>query len=238
MIVTTAMIVAAASPSSSGLPPARPPAFDDLTPYYHPSAHWGMHTNDVNAPFFFNGVYHVMTDGGPVEFSEKRNDTWGTADPDCGCNVTRDNTDLRTGCCNGWTHYASEDLAHWHNIGCAVGNTSKWTAIALDTGSATMVDGRPVLMWPGVHNASAIAGDKEMRQPGNWRQGYGWKSNAMLTATPKNLSDPWLWDWEQQEIPAMTCVRGGARKTEETFSDITQSIPDSFQFGWVQRSYL
>jgi hypothetical protein len=173
-----------------------------------------------------------------VEFSEKRNDTWGTADPDCGCNVTRDNTDLRTGCCNGWTHYASEDLAHWHNIGCAVGNTSKWTAIALDTGSATMVDGRPVLMWPGVHNASAIAGDKEMRQPGNWRQGYGWKSNAMLTATPKNLSDPWLWDWEQQEIPAMTCVRGRARKTEETFSEITQSIPDSFQFGWEQRSYL
>ena len=95
-----------------GLPPARPPDFTDLTPYYHPSPHWGMHTNDVNAPFYFKGVYHVLTDGGPVVFSTKRNDTWGVDDPDNGCNVTRNNTDLRTGCCNGWTHYASKDLAY------------------------------------------------------------------------------------------------------------------------------
>jgi hypothetical protein len=99
MLLSATTIVAAAA--SSGLPPARPPAFDDLTPYYHQSAHWGMHTNDANAPFYFNGVYHVMTNGGPEVFSAKRNDTWGMDDPDNGCNVTRDNTDLRTGCCKG-----------------------------------------------------------------------------------------------------------------------------------------
>eukprot|EP00908_Phaeocystis_cordata_P020053 Transcript_31704.p1 GENE.Transcript_31704~~Transcript_31704.p1 ORF type:complete len:635 (-),score=73.64 Transcript_31704:59-1963(-) len=201
-------MLAFATAAAARLAPAKPPQFTDLTPYYHPSPHWGMHTNDVNAPFHYNGVYHVMTDGGPVVYDTKRNDTWGIDDPDCGCNATRNNTDLRTGCCNGWTHYASTDLAHWHNIGCAVGNHSKWTAIALDTGSATMVDGKPVLMWPGVHNASAIAGDAEMRQPS--RPGVpGWESNAMLIATPKNLSDPWLWDWVQPEAPVMACQAAG-----------------------------
>eukprot|EP01052_Picozoa_sp_SAG31_P073906 SAG31_NODE_32968_length_349_cov_1.228000_1_plen_66_part_10 len=58
---------------------------------------------------------------------------------------------------------------HTHYL--MIGKPFRWTSIALDTGSATMVDGKPVLMWPGVHNASSIPGDKEMRQAGNWRQG-------------------------------------------------------------------
>lgn len=40
----TSSILKSDDTSAPPLPPARPPPFTDLTPYYHPSPHWGMHT--------------------------------------------------------------------------------------------------------------------------------------------------------------------------------------------------
>ena len=179
-----------------------------LVPTFHPRPIDGMHSNDVNAPFFYrppgatSGAWHVMSDTAPL----RRGGCEWPADPQA---------QLDSGCCKGWSHYASMDLAHWVNVGCAVANTSWFDAVGLDTGSATVVDGTPAIMYPGVHpnrtgerpNYNCVDKSRDCT------------ANALIIATPTNLSDVWLRHWTKQPVPAIRCHGGHCPMNESGYID-------------------
>eukprot|EP01052_Picozoa_sp_SAG31_P039465 SAG31_NODE_5480_length_2514_cov_1.932919_2_plen_513_part_00 len=104
---------------------------------------------------------------------------------------------------------------HWKNIGCAVANTSWYDATGLDTGSATLVDGKPALMYPGVHP------NRSGELP-NWNcvnKSRDCTANALIIASPANLSDVWLRHWTKQPIPAIQCHGGRCPMGESGYID-------------------
>ena len=65
-------------------------------PIIHPRPADGMHTNDINAPFAFNGTYHLFSDTAPLPNSQ-----WN-------CSAERFKAltpaeQLAQGCCYGWS---------------------------------------------------------------------------------------------------------------------------------------
>eukprot|EP01052_Picozoa_sp_SAG31_P039464 SAG31_NODE_5480_length_2514_cov_1.932919_1_plen_131_part_00 len=65
-----------------------------LVPVFHPRPIDGMHSNDVNAPFYYRppgakaGAFHVMSDTAPLPG---------------GCSIPPDpQAQLDSGCCKGW----------------------------------------------------------------------------------------------------------------------------------------
>ena len=123
-------------------------------PRFHIMDRSGCGMNDPNGPFYdeLHGMYHVF---------------W------------QDHLALpRGGRGHGsiWGHAASKDLATWTMLPVALWNDRDWDDTALFTGSATIVDGNPVLMYPGM------------------TQTYPGGDNLAI-ATPANRSDPLLKEW-------------------------------------------
>ena len=180
-----------------------------LVPIFHPRPIDGMHSNDVNAPFFYRppgakaGAWHVMSDTRPLAGGR-------------GCQMPPSpQAQLDSGCCVGWSHYASLDLVRWVNVGCAVANSSWFDSIGLDTGSATLVGGKPALMYPGVH-------PNRTGELPNWNcvgKRRDCTANALIIATPTDYSDIWLRHWTKQPKPAITCRNGRCPMNESGYID-------------------
>jgi hypothetical protein len=124
---------------------------------------------DPNGPFYFNGVFHL--------FSQCRRMAAAFPIPP-----------------GGWCHYASRDLIKWRRLGYALKPDMSYDNISLDTGSATIVDGVPTMLIPGVGkvtDSSVNFSCPSFRVPAL----RGPCRVRMTFAVPANLSDPWLREW-------------------------------------------
>ena len=81
-----------------------------------------------------------------------------------------------------WGHVASRDLVRWVSLPVALWNDEAWDDSALFTGSATIVDGVPVIIYPGMTQT----------YPGG---------DNLARATPANLSDPLYVHWRKSPGP-------------------------------------
>jgi hypothetical protein len=82
-------------------------------------------------------------------------------------------------------HAVSADLAHWAHLPIALWNSQPFDNLAVFTGSATLVDGAPYLVFPG------ICGFGEYKPCGTY-----------FTARPANASDALLAEWEVLRVIA------------------------------------
>ena len=158
------MLVLAASafnlsprPSSSSVA-AQDLADNPYFPLYHVRAPKGHH-NDPNAPFRdpATGWVHL--------FSQFR---------------------LTQADAIGWSHFVSKDMVRWSYLGEPIrpdGCTSCPDIAGAFTGSATIVDGVPSLMYPGVHHLSD--GTVDMSQ---------------CLARPMDRRDPLLREWSKRLV--------------------------------------
>eukprot|EP00747_Dinoflagellata_sp_TGD_P197358 gnl/TRDRNA2_/TRDRNA2_68603_c0_seq1.p1 gnl/TRDRNA2_/TRDRNA2_68603_c0~~gnl/TRDRNA2_/TRDRNA2_68603_c0_seq1.p1 ORF type:complete len:624 (+),score=69.24 gnl/TRDRNA2_/TRDRNA2_68603_c0_seq1:30-1901(+) len=104
--------------------------------------------NDPNAPFFdpVHGMYHVFY---------------------------QDHLAIASGTGPVWGHVVSRDLVSWARLPVALWNDHKYDENFVWSGSATVVDGKPVLLYPG-----------------------GTKDGIMIAAAqPKDHSDPLYTEW-------------------------------------------
>jgi sucrose-6-phosphate hydrolase SacC (GH32 family) len=85
-----------------------------------------------------------------------------------------------------WGHCASRDLISWAHLPVPMWNDRWYDDVALFSGSATIVDGVPTLVYPGLCD-TAHAG---CRASGN-----GTHHMDYVAAIPANLSDPLLRNW-------------------------------------------
>ena len=84
-----------------------------------------------------------------------------------------------------WGHMVSQDMLRWRQLPVALWNgPSSWDHKAIFTGSATMVDGLPVLIYPGLDGNSTA--DSHIN---------------LCRATPLNRSDPDLVQWSKAAGP-------------------------------------
>eukprot|EP00294_Goniomonas_avonlea_P016037 CAMPEP_0114543504 /NCGR_PEP_ID=MMETSP0114-20121206/2390_1 /TAXON_ID=31324 /ORGANISM="Goniomonas sp, Strain m" /LENGTH=606 /DNA_ID=CAMNT_0001727845 /DNA_START=18 /DNA_END=1838 /DNA_ORIENTATION=+ len=79
-----------------------------------------------------------------------------------------------------WGHAVSKDLAHWAHLPVALWNDQWYDLAAVFTGSTTIVDGKPVIVYPGICDKS-----HEGCETGT----------ALAIAVPENPSDPLLTNW-------------------------------------------
>ena len=146
---------------------------DPYFPIFHVRPDDGWHTNDPNAPFWFNGVFHL--------FSQCRQMAAVLPIPP-----------------GGWCHYASVDLIKWRRLGYALRPDRWYDNISLDTGSATIVDGVPTMLIPSVGkvtDGSVNFSCPQFRAPSL----RGPCRVRMTQAVPRNLSDPWLRVWDKPD---------------------------------------
>jgi sucrose-6-phosphate hydrolase SacC (GH32 family) len=93
----------------------------------------------------------------------------------------------------GWSHFVSRDLVQWSYLGEPIqpdGKTSCPDSQGCFTGSATIVDGVPSLMYPGVHTvtpppASGVGPYVDMGQ---------------CLALPEDVTDPLLRRWSKRLV--------------------------------------
>lgn len=78
-----------------------------------------------------------------------------------------------------WGHAASKDLVTWKHLPVAIWNNHSYDGSGVWTGSATIVDGSPVLMFPGLG-------------PG---------TEDMNLAHPADPTDPYLVEWAMGYVP-------------------------------------
>ena len=186
-------------------------------PRFHPkNAAPLAHNNDANAPFYYNGVYHIfmqaMFPGVPG---------WNGA--------------------IGLGHLASRDLASWKELPPAlvpgawggppgrVGEPAGNTTGGYYSGSATLVGGVPRIVVP------AVWGSDHPDGPGTGPGGAGncdWlkmKGSACfmvyVQTKPVNLSDPWLTEWSEP----ITIIDGrvdGVQPIGPGFDDVTHAWQD------------
>jgi hypothetical protein len=159
-------------------------------PRFHPqNAQPLAHNNDANAPFYFNGVYHVFMQAMLPDVVG-----WNGA--------------------IGIAHLASVHLVSWKVLPPAlvpgrwggdgpgkVGERGGNATGGYYSCSATIVEGVPYL------NVPAVWGSDHPREPGTGPNGAGncdWTkmngSNYVMTyvlSTPANLSDPYLIEWKE-----------------------------------------
>jgi hypothetical protein len=132
-LLRLAAVGSATNDSSTGPMPVPVPTAlanhtaDPYFPIYHVRPDDGWHTNDPNGPFFFRGVFHL--------FSQCRQMAAVMPIPP-----------------GGWCHYASKDLVKWRRLGYPLRPDRSYDNISLDTGSATIVDGVPTMLIPGVES--------------------------------------------------------------------------------------
>lgn len=91
-----------------------------------------------------------------------------------------------------WTvigHVVSRDMLHWAHMPVAIWPDRPWDRGAIFTGSATVVDGKPFLIYPGMtngkwpHNSSAVYGG----------------APTLAQAVPADPSDPLLTNCERHD---------------------------------------
>ncbi|XP_024520926.1 beta-fructofuranosidase, soluble isoenzyme I [Selaginella moellendorffii] len=113
--------------------------------HFQPVKNW---MNDPNGPLFYKGVYHLFYQWNPYAA------VWG--------NIT-------------WGHAVSTDLIHWKYVKELALVPDRWYDIkGVWSGSATIVNGKPILLYTGWTNSSTQVQNK---------------------AVPKNSSDPLLREW-------------------------------------------
>ena len=116
--------------------------------------------NDPNGPFYYNGVYHLFYQD----------------------HLCLNNSGVGIG--PVWAHVASRDLAHWTRLGVALWNDRWYDERAVFTGSVTVVDNVPYIVYPGLCDPKT--------QPPCTSSGATYS-----LARPANLSDPLLRHWEK-----------------------------------------
>ena len=134
-------------------------------PSFHIHDRGGCGNNDVNAPFYDArfGLYHVM-------FQE---------------HLSLSNGGAGQGPVFG--HVVSHDLVHWARLDVAIWNDRPYDDVAIYTGSATIVDGMPTIVYPGL-----CAPKPE------YPQCDGGQDHCHLAiAVPANLSDPLCRNWSK-----------------------------------------
>ena len=122
--------------------------------------------NDPNGPFYdpVHGVYHLLYQ---IHIAE---DQGGVGDgPD-------------------WGHWVSRDFKRWAQLPVAIWNDEYYDNSAIYTGSTTIVDGKPVIMYTG--RCKTLPGQS------------GCNDNASLgftyaLAVPANASDPLYTRWSK-----------------------------------------
>jgi len=117
--------------------------------------------NDPNGPFYdpVHGLYHNFYQ---IHIAENQN---GAGDgPD-------------------WGHWVSRDFVKWTQLPVAIWNDEFYDNSAIFTGSTTIVNGKPVIMYPG-------------KCKGECNGGKGGFTYAL--AVPKNSSDPLYTEWTKE----------------------------------------
>eukprot|EP00937_MAST-01D_sp_MAST-1D-sp2_P004367 g4367.t1 len=79
-----------------------------------------------------------------------------------------------------WGHWVSKDFVKWAQLPIAIWNDRYYDNKAIYTGSTTIVDGKPVIMYPGMC-------------AGECNDGHGGATYVLVT--PKNASDPLYTEW-------------------------------------------
>ena len=176
-------------------------------PLYHPRPSAG-HVNDPNGPMYFNGVYHLFMQHACGGGSHDR-----IIDPIC----RRMGWPGGQSAGVGWGHLTSLDLAAWTEqpvalapplVDIRTGRTQQQQGYpdmintGYFTGSAQIVDGVPRLLFPAVFQAKNVTQMFPNCMIGN----VTGRQNAdcffdLQMAIPKNLSDPFLRDWEIVATP-------------------------------------
>ena len=136
------------------------PLFGRDSPQYHPRD-LSCSMNDPNFPFFFSGMYHLMWQKHCAELH-----TMGDGrGPIIG-------------------HAVSRDMVRWKALPVTLWNNAPYDSVAIFTGSASLVEGVPTLVYPGICD------------PATWEACGGHFINLAI-ATPANLSDPYLMKWDK-----------------------------------------
>ena len=84
-----------------------------------------------------------------------------------------------------WGHFVSSDLLHWARLPVAIWNDHWYDWDAVYTGSTTLVDGRPVVVYPGKCSGATGAGATDACD----------EEFTYSVAVPANNSDPLLTNW-------------------------------------------
>ena len=98
-----------------------------------------------------------------------------------------------------WGHCASRDLIRWTHLPVPLWNDRWYDAVAMFSGSATIVDGVPHLVYPGIC---------DVKHPGCRTSGIGNHPYCYVAAVPANLSDPFLTNWTKP--PYNPLINGSA----------------------------
>ena len=133
------------------------------SPQFHQRDRGGCAQNDPNFPFFdaAHGIYHLFYQDHLAEP--------GGIGPVIG-------------------HVVSRDLVRWAQLDAALWNDQPFDRIALFTGSATIVDGLPYMIYPGLCNRT------EPLEFAGCTTGY-----VYAQAVPANASDPLMRRWAKAD---------------------------------------
>ena len=171
-------------------------------PTFHPRMHTA-HNNDVNGPFFLNGMYHLFMQQSFPWVKE-----WNKA--------------------IGWGHMVSKDLAHWKEISSFTGYVDafvpgRWhdpqygvPSGGYYSGSVTVVDGVPRAVFPAYFSEGGPCIDP-------WAPGHS-KNKCLMVyqySEPTNLSDPYLANWTQPR--SFVWPTQGVQPHDVTFEDPVSS---------------
>ena len=132
-----------------GAPPSQGPAFHMMDT--------SCSISDPNGPFYdpLHKLYHIFYQ----------------------LHIAMPNSATRSATGPVWGHAVSADLIKWAGLPVAIWNDQAYDSVAVYTGSATMVDGNPVIVYPGINNGTG----------------------TVNIATPANRSDPLLRDWVKSD---------------------------------------
>jgi beta-fructofuranosidase len=90
-----------------------------------------------------------------------------------------------------WGHLVSHDLAHWARLPVAIWNDQAYDDKAIYTGSATIVDGIPTQLYPGICTKGSAACETGV---------------TLAIAVPTNRSDPLLVNWTKPSYNPVIAV--------------------------------
>ena len=100
---------------------------------------------------------------------------------------------------------ASRDFVHWTQLPVAIWNDKWWDASAVYSGSATIVNGSPVIVYPGLYAKPAPKRGAE-----SLRSGHDTRNHAYAVAVPLDLSDPFLTNWcARDSRTSLSCLTQG-----------------------------
>ena len=86
------------------------------------------------------------------------------------------------------------DFLHWAQLNVSIWNDQWWDAAAVYTGSATIVDGHPVIIYPGLFAPPPPHASSSGRGVGS---NHDTRQKAYAMAVPSDPSDPLLSNWSK-----------------------------------------